>query len=227
MTDKVKIFLSIILLSLPSLNCLGQIKIEVMNNDTNCLSQNNMLNIYSSIRELILKNSKTETMHENYAVASFKCNDIVFSHRIIPDNSEKGFPDFNMETIDILSTDVNYQLIFVGHQGGAEIKISTKDYSEEKVKLITKKAADHFCTILSQLNLDKIKLTSNEVIDIINNEDKDFLGTWIDISLKNYHWHISTRSKSAKAPNYCIIDDETGNILLKVDNTDDRIQKEG
>ena len=58
--------------------------------------------------------------------------------------------------------------------------------------------------------------------EIVTRNGRHWLGTWIVVSLKNGCWHISARSKSAHAPEYHVVDGNTGRILYTNDNTDVR-----
>ncbi len=60
----------------------------------------------------------------------------------------------------------------------------------------------------------------------IGEKDSGYLGTWVKTELKNNQWHVTSNSKSAHPPMYYIIDAKTGKILLKLDNSDDPVQKE-
>jgi len=73
----------------------------------------------------------------------------------------------------------------------------------------------------------KKTISRNEAIQIAKNDvNRGILGTWIDYSLKNGNWHISSYSKSANPPKYYVINSENGEILLRLDNTDNPNQKE-
>ena len=72
----------------------------------------------------------------------------------------------------------------------------------------------------------KKAINRSEAIQIAKNDANGFLGTWVDCSLKNRNWHISAHSKSANPPKYYVISAENGEILLRLDNTDNPNQKE-
>jgi len=69
-------------------------------------------------------------------------------------------------------------------------------------------------------------ISREEAILIAKNDANGFLGTWVDCSLKNGNWHIKASSKSANPPKYYVIDAKSGEILLRLDNTDNPTQKE-
>jgi len=57
-------------------------------------------------------------------------------------------------------------------------------------------------------------------INIARKEANGILGTWIDSSIKNKNWHISTYSKSINPSRYYVIDGKSGGMLLRLNNTD-------
>lgn len=68
-------------------------------------------------------------------------------------------------------------------------------------------------------------IISKEQAIKIAEDSARFLGTWIDVRLKNDQWHISATSKSARPPSYFVVDAYNGNILLGLDNLSDTAQK--
>jgi hypothetical protein len=67
-------------------------------------------------------------------------------------------------------------------------------------------------------------ITEPEAVKIAANAAGGFLGTWVEPQLKKNHWHIRAFSKSVTPPKYYVVDAQTGEILLKLDNTDDPAQ---
>src|SRR5262249_34629576 len=73
---------------------------------------------------------------------------------------------------------------------------------------------------------ESIVITEQEAVKIATTDAGGFLGTWVDAQLKKDHWHIKAFSKSVNPPVYYVVDAQTGNILLKLKNTDDPEQKQ-
>jgi hypothetical protein len=63
-------------------------------------------------------------------------------------------------------------------------------------------------------------ITKQEAIRIATDDAGGFLGTWVNGELKANEWHINSMSKSAQPPMYYVIDGNTGEIKLKLDNRD-------
>ncbi|ULG94711.1 hypothetical protein FH584_20385 (plasmid) [Leptospira interrogans] len=67
-------------------------------------------------------------------------------------------------------------------------------------------------------------ISSKDAIAIVE-KDSGFLGIWVTAEQKHDQWHVKSRFKSAHPPMYYIIDAKHGKILLKLDNSDDPLQK--
>lgn len=69
-------------------------------------------------------------------------------------------------------------------------------------------------------------ITKQAAIKIADDDAGGFLGTWVNRELKANEWHINSMSKSAQPPMHYVIDANTGEIKLKLDNSDDPKQNE-
>ena len=54
-----------------------------------------------------------------------------------------------------------------------------------------------------------------------DDEANGCLGTWVTAERKDEYWHIKASSKSVNPPKYYIIDARNGNIVLRLNNSDD------
>lgn len=60
---------------------------------------------------------------------------------------------------------------------------------------------------------NKLRINKVEAVKIILTAEKDPPGTWVYMTLKNNNWHFSSRSKSAKPPNYYVVSGKSGKII--------------
>ena len=75
-------------------------------------------------------------------------------------------------------------------------------------------------------SVNEIIIKKEEAIASATRAAGGFFGTWIKARLVNRNWHITSTSKSLVAPKYYVIDGLSGDVLLKLDNTDDPKQKQ-
>lgn len=142
---KKNIFYVLLFLSFLSLQSKSQnpTKHIAMDTSANCLSQENKQKIYSTLKDLILKNGITAPLYDGYSTTRFIHDNMSFKYCLEP----------GMELIsvyDMKGKEANYNIISDNPKVFIEVRNSPAPKSVKTQKM----AEQHFCQVLCKMNFN-------------------------------------------------------------------------